>query len=366
MMFLGALLTVMLVLPAPPQASPQVQAPPTADQARAALADGRPADAWAIVGRLPVEPATVALAVELALSQKTRDVDIAYLPLLADRTARLTLLHNNTEHRLDACAVVVRMTSDAGCADQMARTLRGADGTTLDRARLWVTMRLLGEQPAALPAGWESAITGSSALEVASWSEVPAASRVRLLEPLIASPDMGTQISALATLQLVPGPDALALWRRLAAAGSPSYMGAKTQIVVGLARHGDPESLKTLAPHEGMLSVADRMVLALGRVERKDPQGRAALVSLVNIGAEHEAVIAAEALAALGQGAAVESRVRTWIADGSAPLRARFLALAARLNLGRSAAVVRHLTSDDEAVRVAAGVAVAAAAKRAP
>jgi hypothetical protein len=358
----AAFLTALMLAAAPGQA----QAPPTPEQARAAMAAGRPADAWAIVGRLPIEPATVALGVELALSQKTRDVEAAALPLLADRTARLTLLHNNTEHRLQACAVVVRMTSDAACADQIARTLRGAEGDAVDRVRLWVTMRLLGEQPAALPAGWESGVTGSSALEVASWAEVPAASRVRLLEPLIASPDMGTQISALATLQLVPGPDALAVWRRLSAAGSPSYPGAKTQILVGLARHGDPESVKALAPHLGLLSVSDRLVLALGRAERKEADGRAALVSLVNIGAEHEAVLAAEALAALGQGAVVESRVRTWIADGSAPLRARFLALAARLNVGQSAAVVRHLTSDDEAVRLAASVAVAAAAKRAP
>jgi hypothetical protein len=212
-----------------------------------------------------------------------------------------------------------------------------------------------------LPIGWEAEVTGSSALELAAWPELPAASRVRLLEPLVKSPDPGNVIAALATLQLVPGPEALALWHRLAAEGGPSYPGAKTQIMVGLARHGDAESLKTLAPYVGQLSVSDRLVLALGRAERREVTGVNELVSLVNIGAEHESLRAAEALASVGRSSSVEMRrVATWIRDGSPGLRERWLAAAARLNLGAAAEVVRRLTSEDEAVRVAAAVAVAA------
>ena len=132
--------------------------------------------------------------------------------------------------------------------------------------------------------------------------------------------------------------------------------------MVGLARHGDPESLTALAPYVGQLSVADRLVLALGRAERREATGVTELVSLVNAGVEHESLQAAEALASVGRSTSVEMRrVATWVRDGSPSLRERWLLAAARLNLGAAAEVVRRLTADDEAVRVAAAVAVAAA-----
>jgi len=222
----------------------------------------------------------------------------------------------------------------------------------------------MGEQPAALPNGWEAAITGSSAIEAANWFELPPASRVRLLEPLLVSQDRGTLISALATLQGIPGPEALAIWRRLSAEGRLTYPGARMQILVGLARHGDPESVQALAPLQGQLPVSDRLVLAQGRAERKEPSGTPELVSLVNIGAEHEALRSAEILATLGAASSVLPRVRTWVRDGSGPLRERWLALAARLDLGATAEIVQRLTSEDEAVRLAAAVAVTTAAAR--
>jgi hypothetical protein len=107
-------------------------------------------------------------------------------------------------------------------------------------------------------------------------------------------------------------------------------------------------------------------VLAQGRAERRDVSGLQELVALVNVGAEPDAVRAAEAIGILGGSTAVEPRVRVWIRDGSRPLRERWLLAAARLHLGASPEVVRHLTSDDEAVRLAAAVAVAAAATARP
>lgn len=340
--------------------------PPTVSAVREAVAAGRPADAWAMMNRLPIEMATVELAVELALAPRTPFVAAAQLPFLADRTARLSLDTTAIDNRLTACAIVVRTTNDAACAEQLSATTRGTAGNALDRARLWVTRRLLGEQPAALPIGWETEVQGSSALEVAAWSELPPASRVRLIEPLLSSQDPGVLIAALGTLQLIPGPDALAAWQRLAKEGGPTYPGARTQIAVGLARHGDPESLKALTPYLDQLSVSDRLVLALGRFERREAAGRAELIRLVNTGAEHEALRAAEALSTQGPEPAVEARVRTWLRDGSLGLRERWLGLAARLNLGASAEVVQRLTSSDENVRLSAAVAVAAAAAGPP
>ena len=333
---------------------------------RAAAAAGRRDDAWAMLNRLPIEISTVELAVELALTPRTQVVEASRLPFLADRTARLSLDNVAVDKRLTACAVVVKVSSDASCSQLLDATTRGDSGTALDRARLWVLRRLLGEQPAALPAGWEAEVLGSSALEAATWPELPSASRVRLLEPMATSQDPGKAIAALATLQIIPGPEALALWRRLSTEGGPSYPGARTQIQVGLARHGDAESLKALAPYLGQLSVADRLVLAQGRAERREASGVTELVSIVNIGAEHEAVRAAEVLAGIANAPSISVRVNTWVRDGSLALRERWLAVAARLKLGASAEVVRRLTSDDDAVRLAAAVAVAAATASPP
>lgn len=342
----------------------QAASQPSVADVRAAAAAGRTDDAWAILDKLPADPATVAAAVELALAPKTPLVAVTRLPFLGDRTARMSLSSTADDLRLTACAVVVRLSADAGCTEFLDAVTRGTRGHAVDRARLWVIRRLMGEQPAALPNGWEAAITGSSALEVAMWPELSPASRVRLIEPLLSSQDPATLISALVTLQAIPGPEALAVWRRLSAEGRLAYPGARTQILVGLARHGDPESVKALAPHLGQLSVADRLVLAQGRAERKEPSGMPELVSLVNIGAEHEALRAAEVLATLGGASSISARVRTWVRDGSIPLRERWLAVAARLDLGATAEVVQRLTSEDEAVRLAAAVAVTTAAAR--
>mgnify|MGYP000638315719 CR=1 FL=1 len=345
-------------------AAPQAAAQPTVADVRTAAAAGRTDEAWAILDRLPADAATVAAAVELALAPKTPLVAIARLPFLGDRAARLSLASTTEGQRLTACAVIVRLSADAGCTEFLDAVTLGRQGHAVDRARLWVLRRIMGEQPAALPNGWEAAITGSSAIEAANWFELPPASRVRLLEPLLVSQDRGTLISALATLQGIPGPEALAIWRRLSAEGRLTYPGARMQILVGLARHGDPESVQALAPLQGQLPVSDRLVLAQGRAERKEPSGTPELVSLVNIGAEHEALRSAEILATLGAASSVLPRVRTWVRDGSGPLRERWLALAARLDLGATAEIVQRLTSEDEAVRLAAAVAVTTAAAR--
>jgi hypothetical protein len=336
----------------------------TVADVRTAAAAGRTDDAWAILDKLPAEPATVAAAVELALAPKTPLVAVSRLPLLGDRTARISIASNTNDLRLTACAVVVRLSGDAGCTEFLDAVTRGNQGHAMDRARLWVLRRTMGEQPAALPNGWEAEITGSSAIEAANWPELPPASRVRLLEPLLASQDRGTLISALATLQGIPGPEALAIWRRLSAEDRLTYPGARMQILVGLARHGDPESVQALQPIQGQLAVSDRLVLAQGRAERKERSGIPELVSLVNIGAEHEALRSAEILGTLGSASSVLPRVRTWVRDGSGPLRERWLALAARLDLGATAEIVQQLTSEDEAVRLAAAVAVATTAIR--
>jgi len=315
-----------------------------------------------MLDRMPADTATVALAVELALAPKTPRVAAVRLPQLSARTARLSLSSPALDRRLIACVVAVRVSRDAACDRDLNETARGNQGTALDRVRVWVTQRLMGGQPADLPIGWESEVTGSTALEVATWPELPASSRLRLIEPQLGSTDPGVLISSLATLQTIPGPEALAVWRRLSSNGGPTYPGARTQILVGLARHGDPDSLTTLEPHLGQLSVSDRLILATGRAERREASGFAELVSLVNTGGEHEAIRAAEALAALGGSPSIETRVRTWVRDGSFTMRERWLAAAARLNLGATPEVVLRLTSQDEAVRLAAAVAVAAAA----
>ncbi|HQX81598.1 MAG TPA: hypothetical protein PKW63_07560 [Vicinamibacterales bacterium] len=368
----GCLLTLAASPTAFASASVQAAAQATVADVRAAAAAGRNDDAWAILDRLPAEPATVAAAVELALAPKTPLVAVTRLPFLGDRTARMSLISSGISQgasaandiRLTACAVVVRTSADAGCTEFLDAVTRGTQGHAMDRARLWVLRRVMGEQPAALPNGWEAAITGSSAVEAASWSELPPASRVRLLEPMLVSQDRATLITALATLQAIPGPEALAIWRRLSAEGRLTYPGARNQILVGLARHGDPESVQVLAPIQGQLPVSDRLTLAQGRAERKEPSGTPELVSLVNIGAEHEALRAAEILATLGAASSVLPRVRTWVRDGSSQLRERWLAVAARLDLGATAEIVQRLTSEDEAVRLAAAVAVTAAAAR--
>jgi hypothetical protein len=347
----------------------QTPAPvPTEAQVRAALTRGETAEAWRLIERMPTDRATVNLAVELALAQKAPRVAAERLPLLADRAARLSVDSNDVASRVVACAVTTRIGGSVPCAQYIVSVTSGREGTAIDRARAWVALRLLGASPAALPDGWESDVRGSSALELAAWSELPAASRVRLLEPVIASTDVGNQIAALATLQQVPGPEALALWRALAAPGRvpppPSYPGARTQIMVGLARHGDPESVKTLAPAEAQLSPSDRLVLAMGRAERNDPAGRAALITIVNSGNETDAVRAAEALAISGAEPRIDTRVRSFIRDGGLPLRARWLAVATRLNLGDTPEVVGHLDDDSEEVRVAAALAVARAIKK--
>jgi len=360
----GCVLIVAVNATASVGASQQAAAQPTVADVRAAAAAGRTDDAWAMLDRLPAEPATVAAAVELALAPKTPLVAANRLPFLGDRTARMSFTNTNNELRLAACAVVVRLSADAACTTFLDALTRGTQGHAMDRARLWVIRRVMGEQPAALPNGWEAAITGSSAVEAASWSELPPASRVRLLEPLLLSQDRATLISALATLQAIPGPEALAIWRRLSAEGRLTYPGARNQILVGLARHGDPESVQVLVPIQGQLPVSDRLTLAQGRAERKEPSGTPELVSLVNIGAEHEALRAAEILATLGTASSIAPRVRTWVRDGSSPLRERWLALAARMDLGATAEIVQRLTSEDEAVRLAAAVAVTAAAAR--
>jgi hypothetical protein len=185
---------------------------------------------------------------------------------------------------------------------------------------------------------------------------------VRLIEPLVTSQMLGDVIAALATLQTIPGPEALAVWHRLAAPGGPSYPGARTQILVGLARHGDAESVKALAPYLAQLSDSDRLVLAQGRAERGDAGARAELMDVLNTGLEHQAVRAAETLAALGGGASVDLRVRRWVRESSGALRERWLAVAARLNLGATPEIIQCLTSEDEGVRLAGAVAVAAAA----
>ena len=359
----GLVLAALSVPVSATESGQQAGVQPTVAAVRQAAAAGRSEEAWALLDRMPVEKATVELAVELALAPKTSSVTATRLPFLADRTARMSLSSQQLDRQLTACAVVLRTTSDAACLEQLNTVTRGTSGTAIDRARLWTIRKLLGEQPAALPIGWEAEVLGSSALEVAAWPELPAASRVRLLEPLVKSPDPGNVIAALATLQLVPGPEALALWRRLSTEGGPSYPGAKTQIMVGLARHGDSESLKALAPYLGQVSVNDRLVLALGRAERREASGVNELVSLVNNGAEHESLQAAEALASVGRSSSVEMRrAANWVRDGSPGLRERWLAVVARLNLGASAEVVRRLTDDDEAIRLAAALAVATAA----
>lgn len=363
-MVLCAVVLSAVVLSAPLVAQEQAQVP-TAAQVRAVAARGEAAEAWGLLDRMPVDRATVDLAVEIALAQKAPRVADFRLPLLADRSARLSVDSNDVAARVIACAVTTRLGGSVPCAQYLVSVTTGREGTAIDRARAWVALRLLGATPAPLTAGWESEVRGSSALELAAWSELPAASRVRLLEPLIASTDVGNQIAALATLQQVPGPEALALWRSLAAPGrTPSYPGARTQVTVGLARHGDAESVKTLASAEAQLSPADRLVLAIGRAERGDAAGRAALITFVNSGNELDAVRAAEALAIAGAEPRIESRVRSFIRDGGAPLRARWLSVAARLALGDTPEVVGHLDDDSEEIRVAAALAVAVAAKK--
>ncbi len=344
--------------------SQQAGAQPTVAAVRQAAAAGQMDDAWALLERMPADTSTVALAVDLALTPKTPRVDPVRLPPLADRVARLSASADAIEHRLVACAVIARFRADAACEAVVVAITRGDQGTAVDRARLWVTRRLLGEQPVALPAGWEAGVTGSSALEVATWPELTPASRVRLIEPLLTSTDMGVLISALATLQTIPGQEALAVWQRLSAGGGPSYPGAKTQILIGLARHGDAASLQTVEPYLAQLSASDRLVLAQGRAERGEETGVRELVSFLSTGSEPEAVRAAETLAALPGTPSIEARVRTWVRTGSFTMRARWLAVAGRLNLGATPEVVERLTSDDESARLAATVAVASAAVR--
>jgi len=340
----------------------QTTAQPTVASVRATAAAGRREEAWRMLDGLPVEKSTVDVAVELALAlaPARQSVEATRLPFLADRTARLSLDSKDADRRLTACAVVVKMTADVACAEQLAGITRGAAGTAVDRVRLWVIRRMFGESPASLPAGWEAEVLGSSALEVATWPELPAASRVRLLEPMVTSDDPGKAIAALATLQTIPGAEALAVWRRLSAPGGPSYPGARTQILVGLARHGDPESTKALAPYLGQLSMSDRLVLAQGRAERREASGVNELVSILNTGAEQDAVRAAETLAGIAGAPSINARVSTWVREGVPGLRERWLSVAARVKLGASVDVIRRLTSDDEVVRLAAAVAVTA------
>ncbi len=334
-------------------------------RAQALAAEGRRDDAWRLIEPLPVSPEVLALGVQLALAPKAPTVDAARLSWLADRGARVVLAES-AALRVEACAIVTRLTGDAECAKTVMDLTRGVAGTVLDGARVWVALRRLGQTPPPLPNGWEGGVLGSTALELAAWPELPAASRVRLLEPLVTSQDPGVLIAALTTLQLVPGPEAEAVWRRLAAAPVPAVPGVRTLITVGLARVGDAESLKTLAPHEGSLSSSDRLALAMGRAERGDRAGRAALATMVNAGDELTALRAAEALAGLGGDPVVHTRVRQLVRAGDPPLRWRWLGVAGRLGLGDSAEVVFHLNDRDPEVRLAASLAVTLAAIRTP
>ncbi len=352
-----------------PQAAGQPTVP-TATDVRAALKAGEPDRAWKLIAAMPVSGDTVDLAVEVALSAKAPEVDRSRLPLLADRAARLFIEADDRGRRLTACAIVTRLDGSVPCGELLMGVTTGQSGTAIDRARAWVALRVMGGTPAALPAGWEGEVRGASALELAAWPDLPAASRVRLLEPLLSSQDIGAQIAAIATLQTVPGPEALAAWRRLSDPARvpppPTYPGARTQIQVGLARVGDAEALKVVTPVESQLSSSDRLVLAMGRLERGDPAGRAALITLVNSGNEVDAVRAAEALGQTGPEPRIAARVRAFVRDVGPPLRARWLQAAARLQLGNTPEVVRHLTDPSDDVRVAAAVAVAVAATAPP
>lgn len=346
------------------RAQAQAQAPVSAlDRARAAIAAGQPDDAWRWLDQAPVTEDTLRVGVDLALAPRAPRVEDRRLPWIADRAARLGLASRVAEVRAAACAVVVRFSGDRDCATEILEAAKPFARPAAERARAWRVQQWLGAQPPALSADWEREVRGAVALEMGAWTELPPASRVRLLEPLLASQDMGDQIAALVTLQTVPGPDALAVFTRLAAT-PPSFPGARTLITVGLARHGNAEARAALAPVETQLSAGDRMALAVGRMERGDPAGRAALITFVTSGAEPDAVRAAELLATAGPEPRIEQRVQAFVREASPAVRVRWIELAGRLGLGNTPDVIRHTLSDDDATRVAAGLAVAVRAVR--
>ena len=117
-----------------PLAAQEAQVP-TAAQVRAAMARGGAeavTDAWRLLERMPVELPTVQLAVEIALAQKAPRVAAERLPLLADRTARLSVDSNDAATRVIACAVTTRLGGNVPCAEHLVAVTSGREGTAID------------------------------------------------------------------------------------------------------------------------------------------------------------------------------------------------------------------------------------------
>jgi hypothetical protein len=362
---LGAALVVLMATVTMAEQSGQVPIP-ALERARAAHAAGQPEAAWQWLSQTAAtDGEALRLGVQLATTGAPARVDERHLPWIAERAARAVLADGRAELRGIGCAVVIRFSGDRACAEDVMEAAKPHARPAAERARAWRVQRQLGAEPALLASDWEREVRGAAALEMGAWVELPPSSRVRLLEPLLASGDVGDQIAALVTLQTVPGPEALAVFTRLAGS-PPSFVGARTLVTVGLARHGNREAIAALAPVERQLSAGDRLALAVGRLERRDPAGRMALVDMVNTGAEPEALRAAEVLAGFGPEPRVVSRILGFVRDVGPGSRARWLDVAGAFGLGDAPDVVRHTVSDDAATRAAAALAVAIRSLRPP
>jgi HEAT repeat protein len=345
----------------------------TADQIQILdlAATGRADEAWTRWNALPPTADTLRLGVRLAIAtrQLPRAIDLydrlaktmgtpdrASLSTLAVAVADSLAADPDLDARLPACAAALTLQpSDAICRKGIDEFVKSTDAD--ERAFAYYSLFNSGIRvsPSDLSAAQQNMGTAMRLRIARIMSRVPAADRVFILQPVLTDPDVATRYQGLLVLGAIPGEEAAtALRRERSAAQAPPL---KTAVLIGLARHGDTESIDALA---GLLPVLDgyeKAQAAAALAQAKRNTGLTQLAGSLDRGAELERLAAAEAAATI-QPEAARRVIIDILTAGSPAVRQRALIVAGSLGLGTDPAVYRRLSDFSPVIRAAAVAAI--------
>jgi hypothetical protein len=330
---------------------------------------GRGAEAWQRWAALPSTPETLRFGVTLAvashqlprgldlyadLTKKVGAADRGALAALAVAAADDLATSADLDARLPACAAALALNpADLICRKGLDEIANGAD---IDE-RAWAFYALADAGVQVRPQDLNAAqrdMGPAMRLRIAqTMTHLPAADRVFMLQPILSGADVAMHYQALLILGTIAAPEAADALRNERGASGP----LKNAVLIGLARHGDAESIEAVGRLLPTLDGYEKVQAAAALMQARVSDGATQLQRSLRSTSELERVAAVDAVART-QPAAAREALLEMLTTGTPAVRERALALAGKLELGTDPAVYRRLTDLSPNVRALAVRAV--------
>jgi len=332
---------------------------------------GRAAEAWSQWAALAQTDDKLRFGITLAIAshELPRGVDVyddlskrigrpdpASLSKLAVAVADALANDPDLEARLPACAAALALNpADAACRKAIDDVVKSTDSD--ERAFAYFSLVDVGVRVAPAEVSQaERAMSPAMRLRVARvMTRLPAADRVFMLQPILSGQDNAIRYQAMLVLGTIPGAEAAAALQRERGGDLPGPL--KNALLIGLARHGDAESLDALTTLLPLLSSFEKAQAAAALAEARRNAGATQLQTSLQSGSELERLATIEAVGKSQPEAARRAAIEL-LTTGTPAVRQRALFAAGALEFGTDPAVYRRLTDPTPAIRAAAVAAI--------